>query len=50
VLRIIEAESRQLGIPRFCGGPMFHAQLMGDEAVQATLDRLAREHGATFWS
>ena len=38
------------GFPRFRGGPMFHAQLMGDDVVQTTLDRLAREHGATFWT
>ena len=38
------------GFPRFRGGPMFHAQLMGDDAVQATLDRLARKHGVTFWT
>ena len=38
------------GFPRYRGGPMFHAGLLGPAAVQSTLDRLARDHGAAFWT
>lgn len=38
------------GFPRYRGGPMFHAGLLGPTAVQSTLNRLARDHGAAFWT
>lgn len=38
------------GFPRYRGGPMFHAGLLGSAAVQSTLNRLARDHGAAFWT
>ncbi len=38
------------GFPRYRGGPMFYADRLGPQAVQATIDRLARSLGPAYWS
>jgi 3-hydroxyacyl-CoA dehydrogenase len=38
------------GFPRFRGGPIFYADMIGAATVLAGIRRLAEVHGSTYWS